>query len=477
MDLKFLQHRLNQLRDRDDIAFSPPHLPELVSELVEFEDRGFDFEHGLVVLDRSGKVRMKDKCPVVLHAGEHLHDGDEFLNPFFYKKDEILVTGWAREKVEEYLGRNGAPCEASFDAGSDEPVVLKVEDAGDLIPRILENIADRRVDRMGREILPASYNYLFFASPVDCGSPAGDPRQTCDRPPLGAPGAGRDVRVAVLDTGILPDYADNPALADDVEFDPDRDIDPTYSRGYIHFPGCHGTFAAGVVRRVAPACTIIAIRVLDRLGVGSEADVAEGIRRAIEKGAHIINLSLTCPGAPENVSPIFLEPALTDAVGAEIALIGAAGNAGRPEPTWPGHLREVVGVGAVDVNGQRAHFSNYGPAIDVWARGEDVVNAFGTGPYRPMRGGPTLNFEGYAVWSGTSFATPLVSGLVAARSATDSTKPPVALEAVLEDTARSLALGPGPDGQGARLVTLDTTVGYPPALPPAPPPGPGFPTP
>lgn len=472
MDLKFLQHRLNQLHDRDDIAFSPSHLPQLVDELVEFEERGFDFERGLVVLDRSGKVRMKDKCPLLVDAGEHLPDGDELLNPFFYKKDEILVTAWARGKVEEYLGSVGVACEASFDAGSDEPVVLKVEDAGTVVPRILENIADRRVDRNGRQIPPASYNYLFFTSPVDCGSPAGDPRQTRDRPALGAPGAGCDVRVAVLDTGILPDYANNPALADDVEFDAD-DIDPTYSRGYIHFPGCHGTFAAGVVRRVAPACTIIAIRVLDRDGTGSEADVANGIRRAIEKGAHIINLSLTCPGAPENVSPIYLEPALAAAVGAEIALIGAAGNAGRPEPTWPGYLEDVVGVGAVDVNGNRAHFSNHGPAIDVWARGEDVVNAFGTGPYRPLRGGPTLNFDGYAVWSGTSFATPLVTGLVAARMASDNTKPPVALEAVLDDTVRRLALGVRRDGQGARLVTLDTTVSYPPA-PPAPFPGPGF---
>ena len=475
MDLKFLQHRLNQLSDRSDIAFSPSHLPELVAELAEFEERGFDFEHGLVVLDRSGKVRMKDHCPVVLHAGEHLHDGEEFLNPFFYKKDEILVTGWSRLAVEEYLRSTDQPCEVSFSVGDDEPAVLKVEDAGRQVPEILEKIPEKRRDRNGREVPSVSYNYLFFASPVDCGSPAGDPRETGNRPNLGTPGAGCDVRVAVLDTGILPDYASNPALADNVEFD-GVDVDPTYSRGYIHFPGCHGTFAAGVVRRVAPACTIIAIRVLDRQGIGSEADVAKGIWRAIEKGAHIINLSLTCPGAPENVSPIFLEPALAAAVGAETALVGAAGNAGRPEPTWPGHLEDVAGVGAVDANGVRAHFSNYGPAIDVWARGEDVVGAFGTGPYRPLRGGQTLNFDGYAIWSGTSFATPLVSGLVAARQASDNTKPPVALAAVLDDTVRSLALGPGPDGQGARLVTLDTTVSYP-AAPPAATPGPGFPGP
>ena len=469
MDLKFLQHRLNQLRDRSDIGVAPANLREVVDELVVFEDQGFDFEHGLVVLDRSGRPLMKEKCPVVKHDGEHLHDEEQFLQPFFYKKDEIIVADWAVRKVQELLRQMDYPCELTRDR-KEGPAVVQVEDAGQVVPLILERIEERPLDPHGREIPPASYNYLFFASPIDCGSPAGDPREPSSRPHLGAPGAGEGVAVAVLDSGILPDYAANPALANDVEFE-QVDLDRTYWRGYIHFPGCHGTFVAGVVRRVAPACKIVAIRVLDQDGIATESDVAEGIWRAIEKDVDIINLSLTCPGVAGNVSPVALQPALTAAVGAGIALVGAAGNAGRPEPTWPGHLEDVVGVGAVDANGARAHFSNYGPWVDVWARGEDVVNAFGTGPYRPLRGGPTLNFAGYAVWSGTSFATPLVSGLVAARQASDTSKAPEALAAVLDDAVRSIALGPGPDGDGARLVTLDTDVSYPPS-PPAPPPGP-----
>lgn len=450
---------------------SPPNLGELVEELVVFEERGFDFEHGLVVLDDSGRPVLKDDCPVVRHDGEHLHEGEHLLQPFFYRKDEILVSPWAFDSVVDLLRRLDTPYEAMRSQGQDAPSVLKVDDAGRVIPRILEEIGERRSDPNGREIPPASYNYLFFASPLDCGSPAGDPSEPSGRPHLGTPGAGKGVAVAVLDSGILPDHASNPTLATDVEFDDDDDIDRTYSRGYIHFPGCHGTFVAGVVRRVAPACKIVVIRVLDQDGIGTERDVADGIWRAVKKGVDIINLSLTCPGVPEQVSPIVLQPALTAAEGAEIAIVGAAGNAGRPEPTWPGYLEQVVGVGAVDAKGARAHFSNHGPWIDVWARGEDVVNAFGTGPYRPLRGGPTRNFAGYATWSGTSFATPLVSGLVAARQASDGSKPTEALAAVLDDAVRSLALGPGPDGQGARLVTLDTEVSYPPS-PPAPPPGP-----
>lgn len=473
MDVKFLQHRLNQLHSRTDIGMSPGHLPKLVEQLATFEERGLDFEHGLVVLDRSGDLRLDNNCPVVAHEGEHLHDGETFLNPFFYKKNEILVWPWARQQVEQVLAEEGKPCEVAYesDRRRDEAIVMRVEDAGEAVPLILEKVPERRrTERTGRVEEPASYNYLFFASPIDCGSPAGDPVETADRPHLGAPGAGQGVTVAVLDTGILPDYASNPVLADDIVFD-DADIDLTYSRGYIHFPGCHGTFAAGVVRRVAPACTILAVKVLDQFGIGSEADVARGIRRAVKAGVDIINLSLTCPGVPADVSPVHLEPAIAAAVDAGISLVGAAGNAGRPEPTWPGHLADVVGVGAVDVNGARAHFSNYGDAIDIWARGEDVVGAFGTGPYRPLRGGPTLNFAGYARWSGTSFATPLVSGLIAARQASDGTKPLEAQQAVLDDAVRSLALGPGPDGEGARLVTLDTNVSYPPS-PPGPTPGP-----
>src|SRR5882672_805295 len=164
---------------------------------------------------------------------------------------------------------------------------------------------------------------------------------------------GQGVTVAVVDTGI--------ACFDKGPFSRGTDLVGTRCEGGWNFvddsPQAyddqgHGTHVAGTIAQttnngmgtagLAFCATLMPIKVLNKQGFGTVANVAEGIRRAADDGAQVINLSL---GGP--IKSRILEDAVEHALSKGVVVVAAAGNSGR-RVGWPAAYPGVVAVSATD---------------------------------------------------------------------------------------------------------------------------------
>jgi subtilisin family serine protease len=132
-----------------------------------------------------------------------------------------------------------------------------------------------------------------------------------------------------------------------------------------------------------------------------------------------------------------------------LLVLAPAGNEGDARKNWPAAFAWVVSVGALDANWRdRAPWSVHGRAVDVYAPGENLVNAYAKGSYTYAWDGPlngqTRTFDGMALWSGTSFSTPLVAGLVASRMSATGQSSRRAWDWLLDLAERQAVPGVGP---------------------------------
>lgn len=280
-------------------------------------------------------------------------------------------------------------------------------------------------------------NHVLFGCPNWALEPIGDPSAPpADQPPPQPGGGGKDIVVAIVDSGIPADRVGS-ALLDMplVQIFPgdSEPLNPTA----ITFPQGHGSFVAGVVRQFAKDALVWSYRALDASSTTDEWALSNQLHDLMSfagPAPRVINLSL---GAYtfDNRDLLALRDlsnwAKNRTAGAPTApiVVAAAGNNDSSRPFFPAASDWTISVGAAErVENdwwQKACFSDYnsdcGHWVDVCANGVGVASAFPAGEYDPSFPPsvpvPMLNW--WAIWNGTSFAAPQVSGVVASILAVD----------------------------------------------------------
>ncbi|MEO1826420.1 MAG: S8 family serine peptidase, partial [Roseibacillus sp.] len=205
---------------------------------------------------------------------------------------------------------------------------------------------------------------------------------------------GEGVRIAMLDTGV----GQHETLGSRVrEIDLVSGSQPSSTE--IHG---HGTAVAalmvgrdGISQGIVPAADLLSIRIADENGSSNSFLLAEGIVRAVDEGAQIINISMASYG-----DSLLVQDAVAYAGEKQVLIVASAGNEGYTVPAYPAAYENVIAVGAVDAAGQHLAFSNTGDSIDVAAPGFEVLAAWPG--------------EEYTSFTGTSAAAPLVAGALGA---------------------------------------------------------------
>jgi subtilisin len=229
-------------------------------------------------------------------------------------------------------------------------------------------------------------------------------------------GDGGGVVVAVIDSGIEGSHpAIGDALVESVRVELDGEETAVVPDEAVDAVG-HGTACAGIIHGLAPAADIVSIRVLGADNRGKGLAFAAGLEWAIERGASVVNLSLS--SRSEALYPTFHE--LADrAYFANSLLVCAANNVA--VASYPSLFAAVVSVAAHDVRDAETWFYNPRPPVEFGAYGLDVDVAWRDG--------------GRIVATGNSFAAPHIAGLAARIRSAHPTVTPFEVKTILAATA------------------------------------------
>ena len=243
--------------------------------------------------------------------------------------------------------------------------------------------------------------------------------------------------VAVIDTGV---QAGHPMLSGRLMAGYDfvgRDDNPADS-GEGKLAG-HGTHVAGIVALGAPDAKIMPIRALDPDGHGTTFQIAKAIRYAIRKDADVVNLSLGTSRETELLEDLIGDDDDDDggSNGRDVIFVAAAGNDSDSKEQFPAAEEDAIAVTSVGQGKTRSGFANYGDWISISAPGGGIHS-----PFPENR---------YAMWDGTSMATPFVAAQAALIRGERPAASSECVIGIIQQTAQPLAdnLGAGHADAGA----------------------------
>ncbi|MFB6208153.1 MAG: S8 family serine peptidase [Candidatus Nanohaloarchaea archaeon] len=288
----------------------------------------------------------------------------------------------------------------------------------------LKDVSEKQLERIRKlpQVESVSRNYRYEIQLADA-KPMISVGQLWSEQVAGNNHTGFGVKVAVIDTGVAYNHS---ALGNCTtsEFTSgacekvvagydfvNSDGDPMDDNG-------HGTHVAGIVagngsvNGVAPGAKLMAYKVLDSGGSGYTSDIINGVDQAVQDGADIISMSLGGPGNPDDS----MSDAVKNAVSNGTVAVVAAGNSGDYYTIGsPGAEETAITVGAVDKDDSIASYSSRGPVTwngnmitkpDVLAPGTNICST-------SVDSGDGCATGYYTSKSGTSMATPVVSGSAA----------------------------------------------------------------
>jgi subtilisin family serine protease len=210
-------------------------------------------------------------------------------------------------------------------------------------------------------------------------------------------GTGRDVKIAILDSGIEISHPRlrELRLTDDVEFvEAGLTISTVNGQGTDVFG--HGTAIADIVRQVAPEAQMGSFRVLGARLRSRSLMIREGVRQAIQRGYHILNCSFGC-SREDHV--LMYKDWIDEAYMRGRHIVAASNNHDFTKREWPGHFPTVITVNSTDCERYDAFFSRSNHLVEFAARGQNIEVAWMGGVFKKV--------------AGSSFAAAHLTGLLA----------------------------------------------------------------